>query len=46
MTRGAKHDDSPTRHSRRISKNHALAAMLFAFVVLLYLVSLVRMGGG
>ena len=43
MTRTTKPDDP---HRRRRSKNHALAAMLFAFVVLLYLVSLVRMGGG
>ena len=45
MTRGAKPGDQTTPPRRRISKNHALAAMLFAFVVLLYLVSLVRMGG-
>ena len=43
MTRETKHDD---RHRRQRSKNHALAAMLLAFAVLLYLVSLVRMEGG
>ena len=42
----AKHsDDSELRRKQR-SKNLALLAVLVGFVVLVYLVSLVRMGGG
>jgi len=37
-------DEELRRHRRR--KNIALATLLFSFVALVYVVSLVRMGGG
>jgi hypothetical protein len=41
----AKRSGDSEVHRKRRSKNLALMAVLVAFVVLVYLVSLVRMGG-
>jgi ferric-dicitrate binding protein FerR (iron transport regulator) len=40
------HDKASGMQRQRRAKNLALAAVLAAFVVLVYLVSIVRMGGG
>ena len=47
MTMNARdrHDEDQELMRRRRSKNWALAAALVAFVVIVYFVSLVRMGG-
>lgn len=42
----ARHPDSEGRRRRLRSKNLALFAALIGLVVLIYLVSIVRMGGG
>jgi len=44
MTVMAKRPDDP--HRKRRGKNIALLVALLAFVVIVYLVSIVRMGGG
>lgn len=42
----AKHRDPSERHRRRRGKNLALLAVLVGLVVLFYLVTLVKFGGG
>jgi len=39
-------DDDNDRLKRQRKKNWALLAVLFAFVVIVYFVSIIRMGGG
>jgi hypothetical protein len=46
MTAVAKRSYKSQVHRRQRSKNVALLIVLLAFVVLVYLVSVVRMGGG
>ena len=46
MTAMAKRSYKSPVHRKQRSKNLALLLALFAFVVLVYLVSIVRMGGG
>ncbi len=46
MTAMAKRSTESEMHRRQKSKNLALLIALLSFVVLIYLVSVVRMGGG